>query len=235
MYWEDQLSENTHVNDIIECKIETSSSLHFYGIVSGRQGSEFIQSIELHQEEKSNARMVSLNLNGKLTRKNWHLRMLGHHSYNDLSGIYLASLNDVSDNHVLVDHMVENCQSNQLFKGILTDNGKGVFNGKIYVREGAQKTLAYQSNKSLLLSENAEVNAKPQLEILADDVKCSHGATVGQLDADALFYLKARGIPEDSAKHILTQAFCADVLAKIQNEAVREYLSEEIIKVLNLS
>jgi Fe-S cluster assembly protein SufD len=121
----------------------------------------------------------------------------------------------------LVDHAFPNCYSNELYKGIIDDHGQGVFNGKIFVRQDAQKTNAYQSNKNLLLSDHASMNAKPQLEIFADDVKCSHGATTGQIDEEALFYLRARGIGEASARALLNHAFAADVIEQIADEEIR--------------
>jgi Fe-S cluster assembly protein SufD len=129
----------------------------------------------------------------------------------------------------LVDHATPHCFSNELYKGIVDDKAKGVFNGKIWVRKDAQKTNAFQSNKNILLSNEASVNTKPQLEIFADDVKCSHGTTTGQLNPESLFYLRARGVGEDKAKRMLVQAFAFDVLDNIRHEAVRTYL-EKIIE-----
>ena len=136
------------------------------------------------------------------------------------------------DNHSLVDHAVPNCQSNELYKGIIDEKGQGVFNGKIFVRKDAQKTNAYQSNKNILLSDDASMNTKPQLEIFADDVKCSHGTTTGQLDEEALFYLRSRGIGEDNAKAFLNTAFAGDVIQKIAFEPLRDRLMEMMQKKL---
>jgi Fe-S cluster assembly protein SufD len=128
------------------------------------------------------------------------------------------------DNHTLVDHAVAHCTSNELYKGIMDGRSTGVFNGKIMVREDAQKTLAYQSNRNILLSNNATINTKPQLEIFADDVKCSHGCTTGQLDEESLFYLRARGLDKEQARALLLYAFAGEVLEKIKLEALRTRL-----------
>ena len=150
-----------------------------------------------------------------------------------LYGLYLPSKNELMDNHSLVDHAMPNCFSNEFYKGIMTENGKGVFNGKIMVRKDAQKTNAYQNNRNLLLSDDAGLNAKPQLEIFADDVKCSHGATSGQLDEDAMFYLRARGIGELEAKKLLTLAFAEDVLVQTKHEGLHNQIDKWIEEKLS--
>jgi Fe-S cluster assembly protein SufD len=141
--------------------------------------------------------------------------------------------NTLADNHTVVDHQKPNSFSNELYKGIMDGNSKGVFNGKIYVRPHAQKTNAFQSNRNILMSETASINTKPQLEIWADDVKCSHGCTIGQLDEEALFYLQARGIPHQSAKAMLLYAFALDVLTSIKNETLKAYLDQLISERLH--
>jgi Fe-S cluster assembly protein SufD len=141
--------------------------------------------------------------------------------------------NTLADNHTVVDHQKPNSFSNELYKGIMDENSKGVFNGKIYVRPQAQKTNAFQSNRNILMSESATINTKPQLEIWADDVKCSHGCTTGQLDEEALFYLQTRGIPHDAAKAMLLYAFALDVLASIKNESLKVYLDKLISERLH--
>ena len=126
------------------------------------------------------------------------------------------------DNHTTVDHKVAHCISNELYKGVLDDASTGVFNGKVFVRQDAQKINAFQSNANVLLSDNASMNSKPELEIYADDVKCSHGSTTGQIDEEAIFYLRARGISEKSAKSLLLHGFIGDVLDKFTSEDVKE-------------
>jgi Fe-S cluster assembly protein SufD len=149
-------------------------------------------------------------------------------------GLYFLKGNTHVDNHTVVDNVKPNCLSNELYKGIVDDNATAVFNGKIYVQKDAQKTNAFQSNKNILLSETATVNTKPQLEIFADDVKCSHGCTVGQLDEESMFYLRSRGITEASAKSLLVHAFAIDVLEHIKLDPVREYVDQLISERLDV-
>ena len=134
------------------------------------------------------------------------------------------------DNQTFVDHAKPHCESNELYKTVVNDQATAIFNGKIYVNKIAQKTNAFQSNANILLSEEAKANAKPQLEIYADDVKCSHGCTIGQFDDEALFYLRARGIKESTAQKVLLDAFIGEVLDHISNEAVRAYANQLIAK-----
>jgi Fe-S cluster assembly protein SufD len=157
-------------------------------------------------------------------RNNFTLVVDGENCESHFHGLYLLHGNTLSDNHTVVDHQKPNSFSNELYKGIMDGHSKGVFNGKIFVRPHAQKTNAFQSNRNILLSDTATVNTKPQLEIWADDVKCSHGCTSGQLDDEALFYLQSRGIPAPTAKAMLLYAFALDVLAPVKNEVVRNYL-----------
>jgi Fe-S cluster assembly protein SufD len=143
-----------------------------------------------------------------------------------LNGLYLGSGTQHVDNFTVIDHAKPHCASHELYKGILSDKAHGVFNGKIFVRQDAQKTDAKQTNQALLLSDDAVINTKPQLEIFADDVKCTHGATVGQLDADALFYLRSRGIGLEAARNILIYAFANDILERIKIEPLRQRLAD---------
>ena len=166
----------------------------------------------------------TITLGGKIVRNNLHIVLSETNSVAHLYGLYITDGNQLVDNHTLVDHMSPNCESNELYKGVLGGKSSGVFNGKVFVRQDAQKTNAYQSNKNILLSDEATMNTKPQLEIFADDVKCSHGATTGQMDAEALFYLRSRGIGEQEAKAFLNIAFAADVIKNISIEALRDRL-----------
>jgi Fe-S cluster assembly protein SufD len=150
--------------------------------------------------------------------------MNSEYSEATMYGLYLMNDNQHIDNHSVVDHAKPHCYSNELYKGILGGKSTGVFNGKIFVKQDAQKTNAFQSNKNILLSKDATMNTKPQLEIYADDVKCSHGATVGQLDEEPLFYLRARGISEEKAKGLLVMAFAQDILDHIKIEPLKEHL-----------
>jgi Fe-S cluster assembly protein SufD len=152
-----------------------------------------------------------------------------------LYGIYLQQGQSHIDNHTVVDHAKPHCESNELYKGMLDDQSTGVFNGKIFVRQDAQKTNAYQSNKNVLLSEGASVNTKPQLEIFADDVKCSHGCTIGSLDDESLFYLRSRGIPENIARSLLLHGFVLDILEQIKLAPIRDYVDKLISERLEFN
>jgi Fe-S cluster assembly protein SufD len=141
-----------------------------------------------------------------------------------LNGLYLGRDEQLIDHHTVVDHAKPHCESHEFFHGILADRSHGVFNGKIFVRPDAQKTNAKQTNRNLLLSENASIDTKPQLEIFADDVKCTHGATVGQLNEEALFYLRSRGLGAEQARRMLIRAFANDVVARLTMAPAREHL-----------
>jgi Fe-S cluster assembly protein SufD len=151
-----------------------------------------------------------------------------------LNGLYQAGGEQLVDNHTLIDHAHPHCASHELYKGILDGKARGVFNGKIYVRQDAQKTDAKQTNQTLLLSDDATINTKPQLEIYADDVKCTHGATVGQLDAESIFYLRSRGVGLAEARSLLTYAFANDIVSRIKVQAVREELERSLLQAHHL-
>ncbi len=178
---------------------------------------------------------TTVSLTGKLIRNNLNIVLNGENSEAFMNGLYAPKGNTHIDNHTVVDHAQPNCYSNELYKGILQEKAVGVFNGKIFVRQYAQKTNAYQSNKNILLDETATMNTKPQLEIWADDVKCSHGCTIGALDTEPLFYLRARGIPERQARVLLLFAFVDDVLERIKIEAVRKFAEQKIQEVIGQS
>jgi len=152
----------------------------------------------------------------------------GENIESHLYGLYLAGGRQLVDNHTLVDHRKPHCQSNELYKGVMKDESTGIFNGKIYVREKAQKTNAFQQNNNLMLGKKAVVDSKPQLEIYADDVKCSHGSTIGQFNDQALFYLKSRGIGDEKARALLVHAFAFDVTEKIPLVQVQGHINQLI-------
>jgi len=179
---------------------------------------------EVHQRKNSTFTSVHVDLGGAIVRNNLNIRLKGEYCESHLFGFYLGRGTQHIDIHTVIDHIVPNCNSNELFKGILDDKARGVFNGKVYVRKDAQKTNAFQENKTLILTDDASMNAKPQLEIFADDVKCSHGATVGQLDEDAVFYLRSRGIDREKANAILQYAFAIDIFNQIKIESVKNWL-----------
>ena len=174
------------------------------------------------QERDSTFTLTTSTFSGSIVRNNVQVQVIGENAETNLFGTYLLNDKQVVDNHTTVDHKVAHCISNELYKGVLDDASTGVFNGKVFVRQDAQKINAFQSNANVLLSDNASMNSKPELEIYADDVKCSHGSTTGQIDEEAIFYLRARGISEKSAKSLLLHGFIGDVLDKFTSEAVKE-------------
>lgn len=184
----------------------------------------------VEQAENSVFTINTLTVDGNWVRNNLNIRLNGLNCETHLSGFYMPRGNQHIDNHTLVDHLLPHGQSNELYKGVVYDKAKAVFNGKVYVRPDAQKTNAYQNNANIMMSDDASVNTKPELEIYADDVKCSHGTTTGQFDEAALFYLRARGLGEESARKMLVTAFVADVLDKVNNDAVREYVIAQLNK-----
>ncbi len=186
----------------------------------------------IHQERDSVASSNNITLHGGLVRNSTHHFLMGENAECNSLGLYLADKFQHVDNYVNVIHHAPNCRSNQLFKGVLDDMATGAFNGRILVKEGAQKTLAYQSNNSILLTDDAKMDSKPQLEIFADDVKCSHGATVGQLDDNALFYLRSRGIDEREARLMLMFGFAHEVIQTIRIKALQERMDNLVMQRL---
>jgi Fe-S cluster assembly protein SufD len=167
---------------------------------------------------------TTVTLSGQLVRNNHNVVLVGENCQAHLNGLFIAKNTQLIDNHTLMDHQVPHCESNELYKGLASDRSTGVFNGKIYVRKDAQKTNAYQSSKNILLSDDATINTKPQLEIYANDVKCSHGTSTGKIDENALFYLNARGIGKESAKKLLLASFAGEVIDKIEVDELRDLI-----------
>lgn len=165
---------------------------------------------------------TTITLSGELVRNNHNVELASDVCDAHLFGLFITNGTQLVDNHTLIDHQMPNCESNELYKGIAKDKSTGIFNGKIFVRKDAQKTNAYQSSKNILLSDDATINTKPQLEIYADDVKCSHGTSTGKVDEEALFYLKARGIGEESARKLLLQAFAQELIDKVEIDSLKE-------------
>lgn len=219
------------LNVVSNIKLEDGAHLTINKLQT-ESGSDFHFSREaVKQEKNSNFTLNTLIFNGNFVRNDVNVLVNGQNAETNLNGAYLVKNNQLVDNHTIVDHLVANCQSNELYKGVLYDKATAVFNGKVFIRPDAQKINAFQSNGNVLLSDDASVNSKPELEIYADDVKCSHGSTTGQLDENAVFYLRARGLSEKSAKELLVSAFISDVLNKIENEEVlnftHSYLNKE--------
>jgi Fe-S cluster assembly protein SufD len=211
-------------NAVTEIAIDENATVDHYKLQQEGAKAFHIASIHARQARSSNFYAHYFSLGGALVRNETRVAFTGEGSEATLNGLYLAGGTQHIDNFTLIDHAKPHCTSHELYKGILNDKAHGVFNGKIFVRQDAQKTDAKQTNQVLLLSEEATINTKPQLEIFADDVKCTHGATVGQLDADSIFYLRARGIGLNDARRLLTYAFANDIISRIKVEAIRDEL-----------
>jgi Fe-S cluster assembly protein SufD len=220
--------DESFTNQVMEIIVEKDARMEYYKIQNDASHTNQVSTTHIRQIGKSYTHTVTISLNGGIIRNNLNLVLDAEHCEGHLYGLYLQKGQSHIDNHTVVDNVKPNCFSNELYKGIIDDRATGVFNGKIFVQPQAQKTNAYQSNKNILLSDDASVNTKPQLEIFADDVKCSHGCTVGQLNEEGLFYLQSRGISEKIAKSLLLHAFAFDVLEHIRPEPIREYVDKLI-------
>ncbi len=214
------------INSVSEVIVAANAQVDHYALKNINHKSIQIDTVSANQQADSRFSSYSFTLDGKLVRNNLNIKLEGKNGHAEMYGLFLSNAQDHFDNHTMVDHAVPHCLSNQLYKGIADENSSAVFNGKIIVRKDAQKTNAFQSNKNLLLSEGASMNSKPQLEIFADDVKCSHGATTGQLDSESLFYLRSRGIGESQARRMLVSAFAQDVVEKVSPEPLKNYLKK---------
>ena len=223
-------SAKTFNNSVTEIVVDENAIVDYYKIQDENENGYLINTAQVYQKKQSVFSTNTITLSGSLVRNNLNIVLDDEHIETHLNGLYLTGGNQVVDNHTLVDHRKPNCNSNELYKGIIEDKSSATFNGKIYVRKDAQKTNAFQSNKNILLSDDGTINTKPQLEIYADDVKCSHGTSTGKLDADKIFYLRARGLSETSAKKLLMHAFASEVVDTIKIEALREYVEEKIAK-----
>jgi Fe-S cluster assembly protein SufD len=221
-------------NQVMEIVVEKAAVLEYYKIQNDSSHANQVSSTHIRQVGKSNVHSVVISLKGGIVRNNLNVVMEAEFCEAHLYGLYFEQGQSHIDNHTVVDNVLPNCFSNQLYKGIMNDDATGVFNGKIFVRPQAQKTNAYQSNKNILLSDSASVNTKPQLEIFADDVKCSHGCTVGRLNEEGMFYLQSRGLREEIARALLLQAYAIDVLDHIKPAPVRLYINQLISERLAL-
>ncbi len=223
---------DSFTNQVMEMVTKQDARLEYYKIQNDSMQANAVSTTHIIQAERGFAHAVTISLNGGMVRNNLNFIMAADHGESHMYGLYFQKGQSHIDNHTIVDNIRPDCLSNQLYKGILTDTATGVFNGKIYVQQAAQKTNAYQSNKNILLSDGASVNTKPQLEIFADDVKCSHGCTVGRLDEEGLFYLQSRGIPKQKARALLVHAFAMDILEHIHIDVIKKYVDKLISKRL---
>ena len=216
MTYETISGNNVFNNPVTEIIVKENAHLELDKLQYENSGTSHISTEQVYQETYSNFTVNTITLNGGLVRNNLNIIVDAENCESNLYGLYLLNDKQHVDNHTLVDHKKPHCVSNELYKGIMNDQSTGVFNGKVFVRPDAQKTNAFQSNKNILLTDDATINSKPELEIYADDVKCSHGSTTGQLDDEAIFYLRSRGITKENAINLLMYAFASDVLENIK-------------------
>jgi len=227
------LSEDFTLNNVAtEIIIGENSTVNYYIFEGEGNSASIINNTYVNQNKKSIFKLNTSILCGSLVRNEVHVDYKGEYCVTDLQGIYLPDKEQHFDTFINIKHSKPNCKSNQLYKGIIDNKAKAVFLGKVYVARDAQKTDAVQSNKVLLLTDNAKSHSRPQLEIYADDVSCAHGSTTGQLDKEALFYMKTRGIPEAKAKTLLMTAFIGDVLDKIEISSYKDYVKYLVNKRL---
>lgn len=213
-------------NSVTEIICGESSIVEHIKMQSESRNAYHVSTTGIDLEAKSVFSSYNVALGSSINRNNIDAKFNGEYSECSLNGLLLTDGNQLIDNHTMIDHAVPNCVSHELYKGVLDGKSRAVFNGKVMVRKDAQKTNAFQQNKTILLSEEAMIDTKPQLEIFADDVKCSHGATIGRLDEDSLFYLRARGIGLDQAKTILIYAFASDVVHSIKIDPLKDHLEK---------
>ncbi len=219
-------------NCVTECVVADNANLDYIQIQSQNSSATLINTICTEQQSVSNVQSIMLSLYGGIIRNNQYLKLAGEGSHCDLYGCYLLGGEQCTDNFTRIDHAVPHCTSNEVFKGVMDGNSLGNFTGSIVVRPDAQKTEAYQANNNILLADTARINTKPQLIIDNDDVKCSHGATVGQIDEEAMFYLRSRGIGADEARMMMMAAFAHDIVRRVRLEPLRNKVATMVEKRL---
>ena len=223
-------SQQTYfTNTVTQLVLKRNAIVDHYRIQDEGENAFFINNTEVEQMRDSTYSSYVVDLGGKLVRNNLSSILKDSGTMTNFYGLYVGINKQHIDNQTFIDHAYPNCNSNELYKGILADKAKGVFNGKIIVRPDAQKTNAFQKNHSLVLSKTASMNSKPQLEIFADDVKCSHGATIGQLNKEALYYMRSRGLSEKEAISVLKQAFLTEITELIKIEPVRGKVEQLLV------
>ena len=222
-------------NSVTEIFAAKRGIVDYYKVQNDKENASLIDSTYINQERESHVSVHTFSFGGKLTRNNLNFYQNGEYIDSTLNGVTIIGNNQHVDHNTLVHHIEPNCESHQDYKGIFGDSSIGVFNGKVLVNKEAQKTNAFQANNNLLISDKASINTKPQLEIFADDVKCSHGCTIGQLDENALFYLRARGIPEKEAKALLMYAFANNVLESVKIPQLKNRINALIANKLGVN
>jgi Fe-S cluster assembly protein SufD len=226
--------EPVFVNAVVDVTVAPGAILDHVKLQRQGESSFHLASMYVTTGRSGTFTSHALTLGARIARNDIISVLDGEGAECTLNGLYVAGGESLVDTHTTIDHAKAHCPSHEVYKGILTGRARAVFNGKIFVRPDAQKTDAKQTNKALLLTDEAQVNTKPQLEIFADDVKCTHGAAIGQLDEDALFYLKARGISAIDARNMLIHAFAGDVLDGVKSDEVREAAMRRVEEILGL-
>ena len=222
-------------NSVTEIFANKRAIVDYYKIQNDKQSASLIDNTFVKQKRESHASVHTFSFGGKMTRNNLNFYQEGERIDSTLNGVTIIGDKQHVDHNTLVHHIEPNCESHQDYKGIFADKSTGVFNGKVYVNKEAQKTNAFQSNNNILLSDQASINTKPQLEIFADDVKCSHGCTIGQLDESAMFYMRSRGIPEKEAKALLMFAFSNNVLNSVKIPELKQRITKIIANKLGVN
>ncbi len=230
------LTENPVLtNSVTEIFANKRAIVDYYKIQNDNEHASLIDNTFVSQKQESVAKVHTFSFGGKLIRNNLNFYQNGERINSILKGVTIIGANQHVDHNTLVHHIAPNCESHQDYKGIFNDRSTGVFNGKVVVNKEAQKTNAFQANNNILLSDRASINTKPQLEIFADDVKCSHGCTIGQLDEDAMFYLRSRGIPEKEARALLMFAFSNSILDSVKIPEIKAKITEVIATKLGVN
>ena len=222
------ISGSSFTNSTTEIYVNEGATVDSYILQNQSNTSKQVNEIDVVQKANSTYTANTVTLNGGLVRNNYNIEVKGQGCETNLYGLYLTSGNQHIDNHTIVDHIEPNCESNEVYIGVMDDASTAVFNGKVFVRSEAQKTNAYQQNKNMLLTDDASAYSKPELEIYADDVKCSHGSTTGQVDEEAIFYLRTRGVSELNARKMMIRAFANEILENIKIDALRAVLESKI-------
>ncbi|QXP72889.1 Fe-S cluster assembly protein SufD [Tenacibaculum sp. AHE15PA] len=228
-------SNSVLTNAVTEVYAAKDATVDIYKIQNDHENASLVDNSYIEQKSNSIVSVHTFSFGGNITRNNLNFYQRGEHIDSILKGITITEGKQHVDHHTLVHHIEPNCESHQDYKGIYSDRSTAVFNGKVVVEKEAQKTNAYQQNNNILISDKATINAKPQLEIFADDVKCSHGCTIGQLDEDALFYMQQRGIPKKEAKALLMYAFANTVLESVKIPEVKTRINKLIANKLGIN
>jgi len=216
-------------NTVMEVYVDENAHIDHYKIQEESTEAYHVSTQQVYHRANSNFKSNAVTFGGLIVRNNPRATLDAEGVESTLNGLYLGTGRQLIDNHTTIDHAKPHCNSHELYKGVLDGNARGVFNGKIFVRLDAQKTDAKQTNQALLLSDEATLDTKPQLEIFADDVKCTHGATIGQLDEEAMFYLQTRGIEKEMARNILTYAFASDVINHMDIKELKDYCHHRLL------